>query len=242
MNRGIIEERPRTPVTRRTIVHMFVALPAATVLAACARPGRQATPPAAATPQAGAPQTDGAASSAPVPGASGPQQPAQALAPTPACGDGSDPTPQQTEGPYFKPRSPERTSLLEPGVSGTRLVISGRVLTPACRPVVRALLDFWQADARGVYDNSGFRLRGHQYSDAEGRFQLETIVPGLYPGRTRHIHVKVQAPDRPALTTQLYFPDEPRNASDAIFNPKLVMAVQDTREGKLATFDFVLVL
>jgi protocatechuate 3,4-dioxygenase beta subunit len=169
-----------------------------------------------------------------------PQQ--QVLAPTPACGDDEDVTPPQREGPFYKPRSPQRTSLLEPGLTGTRLVVAGRVLSTDCRPVGRALLDFWQADDRGVYDNAGFRLRGHQFADDEGRYRLETIVPGLYPGRTRHIHVKVQAPNRPVLTTQLYFPGEPRNATDALFNPKLVMAVQDTPEGKLATFDFVLQL
>ncbi len=47
-----------------------------------------------------------------------------------------------------------------------------------------------------------------QFADASGRFSLETIVPGAYGGRTRHIHVKVQAPDSPVLTTQLYFPGE----------------------------------
>ena len=69
--------------------------------------------------------------------------------------------------------------------------------------VARALLDVWHADDRGGYDTAGFRLRGHQFTDGSGRFELETIVPGLYPGRTRHIHVKVQAPNGPILTTQL---------------------------------------
>jgi hypothetical protein len=31
----------------------------------------------------------------------------QELAPTPACRDGDEPTVRQTEGPFFKPRSPE---------------------------------------------------------------------------------------------------------------------------------------
>src|SRR5438067_13612368 len=93
-------------------------------------------------------------------------------------------TPAQTEGPYFKPGSPARTSLVETGMTGTRLVLSGRVLTPACAPVAAATLDFWQADASGNYDNSGYRLRGHQLSDAAGRYNLETILPGEYPGRT----------------------------------------------------------
>ena len=91
------------------------------------------------------------------------------------------------------------------------------VVGTSCRPVERALLDFWQADSNGEYDNQGYRLRGHQFTDAKGRFHLETVVPGLYTGRTRHIHVKVQAPNRPVLTTQLYFPGEPANERDGIF-------------------------
>ncbi|MFE7182613.1 dioxygenase family protein [Streptomyces erythrochromogenes] len=159
---------------------------------------------------------------------------------TPACDDGDDPTPDQTEGPYFKPASPERTSLLEPGIPGTRLTVTGYVFGRACRPVTGALLDFWQADTNGAYDNVRYRLRGHQYTDSRGSFALTTIVPGLYPGRTRHLHVKVQAPGRPVLTTQLYFPNEPRNNTDAIFDARLLMTVRDAGGGREAAFDFVL--
>jgi protocatechuate 3,4-dioxygenase beta subunit len=165
---------------------------------------------------------------------------ARTLPPTPACDDGDEPTVEQTEGPYFTPGSPERQSLLEPGTEGTRLAISGRVLTTRCRPVRRALLDFWQADAGGEYDNEGFTLRGHQFTDDRGRYRLETVVPGLYPGRTRHLHVKVQAPRRDVLPTQLYFPDEPDNDADGIFVPELVMAVRNAGERRVASFDFVL--
>ncbi len=165
---------------------------------------------------------------------------AQELPPTPACGAADDPTPAQTEGPYFKPNTPERTSLLEPGLPGTRLVVSGYVLSRRCQPIARALLDFWQADANGAYDNAGYRFRGHQFTDDAGRYYLETVVPGRYPGRTRHIHVKVQAPNQPLLTTQLYFPGEPRNNTDGIFRPALLMSVEDVADGKAATFDFVL--
>ncbi|MCB0000037.1 MAG: hypothetical protein KDE56_29940, partial [Anaerolineales bacterium] len=92
----------------------------------------------------------------------------------------------------------------------------------------------------GNYDNEGFKLRGHQYTDAEGNFTLETIVPGLYPGRTRHIHVKVQGQEMALLTTQLYFPGEPDNATDGIFAEELLMDVADEGEGKTAVFNFVL--
>jgi protocatechuate 3,4-dioxygenase beta subunit len=162
------------------------------------------------------------------------------LAPTPSCVDKGAPTPPQTAGPFFKPSSPRRTSLIDPGMTGTRIVVAGLVLTTDCRPIPGALVDFWHADDRGEYDNAGFRLRGHQFADELGRYRLETIVPGLYPGRTRHFHVRVQAPTQPVLTTQLYFPDEPGNRSDGIFRPELVLAVRDAESVKTAAFDFVL--
>jgi protocatechuate 3,4-dioxygenase beta subunit len=103
-----------------------------------------------------------------------------------------------------------------------------------------ALVDFWQADAAGGYDNIGYKLRGHQYTDDSGRYSLETVVPGLYPGRTRHFHVRVQAANRPILTTQLYFPGEPQNRRDGIFNEKLLLTMRQNGRENLATFDFVL--
>jgi protocatechuate 3,4-dioxygenase beta subunit len=162
------------------------------------------------------------------------------LTPTPSCAGKGTATPPQTEGPFFKPRSPRRASLIEPGMAGTRIVVAGSVLSTDCRPIPGALIDFWQADDRGEYDNAGFRLRGHQVTDELGRYRLETIVPGLYPGRTRHFHVRVQAPNQPVLTTQLYFPDEPGNRRDWIFRPELVMAVREGEGAKAAAFDFVL--
>ena len=98
---------------------------------------------------------------------------------------------------YFKPSSPQRADLVEPDSKARLVELSGLVLTRACRPVARALVDLWHADERGDYDNRGFRYRGHLFTDAEGRYRFRTILPALYPGRTRHYHVKVQAPERP---------------------------------------------
>lgn len=150
------------------------------------------------------------------------------------------PTPADAEGPFYKPGAPERASLIEAGMSGTDLIISGRVLAADGKPLAGAKLDFWHTDAHGNYDNRGFRLRGYQRTDANGRYRLETIVPGAYPGRTRHVHVKVEAPGRRPLTTQLYFPDEPRNRTDSLYNTALAMEVRDRAGGKEARFDFVL--
>jgi protocatechuate 3,4-dioxygenase beta subunit len=160
------------------------------------------------------------------------------LSPTPACG--VEPTPRQTEGPFFTPNSPERQSLPEPGMKGQVLELSGLVLTRGCQPVRRALLDFWQADSDGAYDNRGFRLRGHQFTDGEGRYRLRTIVPARYTGRTPHIHVKVQAANRAALTTQLYFPGDPGNTRDPLFRTELQMRMAGGGERRSGQFDFVL--
>lgn len=247
---------------RRAFLHSSLALPATYLLAACA--GSTASAPTAApaaapastgipapTAQPVAPTAAPAPTVAPsaVPATAAPAATAQpeatapaaaVLQPTPACNDDDDePTLAQTEGPYYTPNTPERASLLEPGVTGTTLIVSGQVLSTGCQPIARALLDFWHADDAGQYDNVGFRLRGHQFTDEQGQFRLETIVPGVYTGRTRHIHVKVQAPNGPVLTTQLYFPNEPANDRDSIFNPALLLGERDTEDGKAATFDFV---
>jgi protocatechuate 3,4-dioxygenase beta subunit len=144
-------------------------------------------------------------------------------------------TARQTEGPFFKTHTPQRASLLEMGDKNV-LVVSGLVLSAQCKPVTNALLDFWHADELGDYDNQGFRYRGHQFTDAQGRFRLETVVPAEYPGRARHIHVKVQAPGKRLLTTQLYFPNDPGNVRDGLYRRDLEIRDFQKGEGK---FDFV---
>ena len=143
-------------------------------------------------------------------------------------------TPRQTEGPFYSPGTPLRTSLLEGGEK-TRFVLSGRVLSADCRPVANALVDLWHCDEEGAYDNRGFRYRGHQFTDVDGRYRFETIEPALYPGRTRHFHVKVQPRGGRLLTTQLYWPNEPANRRDGIYRRELEMRVAKG-EG---LFDFV---
>ena len=161
-------------------------------------------------------------------------------APTPQCRDGDDPTEPAIEGPFFKPRSPARADLVEPATRGRIYQLEGLVLTRHCRPVAGVLLDLWHADENGDYDDSGFRYRGHLFSDAAGRYRFRTILPGLYPGRTRHYHLKVQAPRQSILTTQLYFPNEPRNRIDEFFSPQLLMHISQSSALTSARFDFIL--
>jgi protocatechuate 3,4-dioxygenase beta subunit len=162
------------------------------------------------------------------------------LAPTPAVGEQLELTPQEMAGPFFRPDSPLKADFHEPGLAGISSRVSGFVLDRRGKPISGALLDFWHADAEGQYDLKGFRCRGHQFSDAGGRYALETIIPGLYPGRTRHYHVRLQAAHGPSLCTQLYFPGEARNASDSLFRPDLLLKIREANSLHLGTFNFVL--
>ncbi len=156
---------------------------------------------------------------------------------TPACHD-AELTMSQGAGPFYTPNSPLRDNLREPGLEGESMRLSGRVLNQFCEPASGAILDFWHADSHGVYDNRGYRLRGHLFADSDGFFVLNTIVPGLYPGRTRHIHVITQGRDTRRLTTQLYFPDEAGNQRDFGFNTRLELKPLSTSMN--FHFDFVL--
>jgi len=160
----------------------------------------------------------------------------QELAPTPECGAEPKATAAQTEGPFFKPKSPLRSDLRFE-LKGTPVVVTGLVLTRSCTPIPNALVDLWHADAEGEYDNRGFRGRGHQFADAQGRYRFITIKPARYTGRTPHYHVKVQAANGPVLTTQIYFPGEAGNRRDRLYRRELEMRFADPSTGR---FDFVL--
>lgn len=176
-------------------------------------------------------------------GATATPLPTGTAVPTPApeivC-DGTS-TPAQAEGPYYTPNTPERADLVEAGMGGTLLLVTGKVLNQACEPMAGAKLDFWQTDANGEYDNVGYRMRGHQFTDENGDYTLETVLPGVYPGRPPHIHVKVNAPGGPVLTTQIYFEGQPGNENDGLVQPSLIVPLTDAADGgKAATFNFIL--
>jgi protocatechuate 3,4-dioxygenase beta subunit len=179
------------------------------------------------------------ASTLPLIGAPAEAQDGPRLELTPTCGDQAQPTIAQTEGPYFKPDAPLKRDLSADRPKGEKMILAGLVLDRTCRPVAKALVQIWQADETGAYDNAGFTLRGHQFSDERGRWWFTTIVPAAYPGRTRHIHVKVQRPGGRVLTTQLYYPGEALNRRDGLFDQRLAMRITDASDGKFGRFDFV---
>jgi protocatechuate 3,4-dioxygenase beta subunit len=155
------------------------------------------------------------------------------------CGETED----NIEGPYYKAGAPER-SLWQPGMEGSKLTVTGRVLNTRCEPLRDATLDAWQCDAAGVYDNTGYTLRGKLKTDAKGRYELITILPPPYKVsadryRPAHIHLKLSAAGSKVLTTQLYFDGDKWNAVDNAYRKSLTIRPSAGPNGtKQASFDF----
>lgn len=171
----------------------------------------------------------------------------QFVIPSPPCTE-ADLTPAVANPGGFKAGSPERASLIDPGVPGQRLILTGFVIGLRCGRVKSARLDFWHADPRGTLDTQGFRFRGHQLTDADGRYRLETTMPGAVGGRAPHLAVRLTPPGQAPLTTVLFFPDDPKNARDPQFAPKLVMKrgtvfsihPSGSSDTRAFSFDFIL--
>lgn len=152
-------------------------------------------------------------------------------------------TPPQTEGPFY-PRDwdgdIDNDLVAVKGEAamamGQVLLLKGRVVDVAGRPMAGASVEIWQCDAQGVYRHprdergdrrrdSGFQGRGRIFADAAGRYRFRTIRPVPYGGRTPHIHFRVEARDAPALTTQMYVFGEERNARDGVLG-----SIRDPRQ------------
>jgi catechol 1,2-dioxygenase len=121
------------------------------------------------------------------------------------------PTSADAVGPFYRPDAPDRTAIAEPAEPGPRLIVRGRVLGTDCGPLGGAVIDVWQADAAGVYHDD--RLRGRIRTDARGRWELFSILPGRYRidggFRPAHVHLTIAHGGFRPLTTQLYFAGDP---------------------------------
>jgi catechol 1,2-dioxygenase len=143
-----------------------------------------------------------------------------------------DATETNIEGPFYKPDAPWRSKLLEKDEK--TLTISGTVFGPGKKPLANAVVDVWHADAKGDYDNDGFKHRGRLKTDKDGRYEIETVMPGRYPldeshWRPAHVHYKVSAEGHVKLTTQLYFKGDPHLEKDPFVKKSLVMEVKDSK-------------
>ena len=217
---------------------------------ACGSTPQATVAPAPAAVASGAPASPPTVASSSTAAAGSPGAPAPATSPvagtsaapaaTVACTAPATPTIAQTEGPYYKPGAPQNADLAAGGMAGTRLTLTGLVVDASCTGIAGARVETWQADSAGRYDNSGTTLRGWVLTDADGRFTIHTIVPGEYPGRTEHIHVKVTPPGGATLTTQVYFPGSAANDGDGIYDPSLDLAITRDGDALVGAYTFVI--
>ncbi len=149
------------------------------------------------------------------------------------------PTADNVRGPFYRRGAPWRTQLCPIDEPGDALSISGTVTSGSeCKPVAAAVLDVWQANAKGLYSNllgigartnpRTFNLRGRVQSDADGHYRFESIVPGRYPlfwplTRPRHVRLIVTHPDCETLTTQIYFEGDEYNEWDPWWDASLTI-------------------
>ena len=146
------------------------------------------------------------------------------------------------QGPHYKEDSPLKKEFAK-GIVGERIIITGKVFDfYDCKPIHGAILDFWQADSNGKYDNEGFDLRGKVISDENGNYKLDTIIPAneTIGNRTvpAHIHLKAWIPDNPGdpvLDTQLYLGGD-RN-KDKFVKDQLILKPVNKNGTKFANFD-----
>ncbi len=132
------------------------------------------------------------------------------------------------------------------GARGQRLTLAGRVLDARCKPLAGAVLDVWQVTADGVYGPAGAGgglkccyLTATVRTNNDGRFELETVMPGHYPGAAAHIHVGIAGPRGGRLLTEIQFANDPavQGRTDAM---NVVEVATDPSGSLRASFDFVI--
>lgn len=129
-------------------------------------------------------------------------------------------TGEATEGPFFVANMPLGSQINTRGMRGTPMHVTGLVLAADGKsPLAAAKVELWHADADGNYHPAGngdmrnyrpeqLNLRGTVLTDAQGRFQFDSIVPAFYGNRRRHLHWKISARGHRTLTTQTYWASE----------------------------------
>lgn len=148
-------------------------------------------------------------------------------------------------GPKYREGAPYRYQIADPSEPGERFFVNGRVQDRSCVALAGAVVEVWQADDTGIYDDTSpeFRLRGRAAIDASGEYGFETILPGVYLGRPRHLHfmVRYELNGQPAeFITQLYFEGDPNLANEPPSNADRAIAPVQRQDGLHGVFDLTL--
>jgi len=169
------------------------------------------------------------------------------------------PTEDNILGPFYRKGVPYRGKVTPPLEPGDVLVIQGRVWGNDTRkPLPGTVIDIWQANAKGRYDNDDrrnppkpgvFENRCRLVTDEQGYYEYETIRPGRYKigrntWRPQHIHYLVRAAGYVQLVTQMYFAGDPMNEKDRFIKKSLIIKPRkvktDAGSYEVGTFDIVL--
>jgi catechol 1,2-dioxygenase len=175
------------------------------------------------------------------------------------------------EGPYYVPGAPElpaeATLPMRDDEPGTPLAFKGQVRDLDGNGIAGAKVEIWHADDLGFYSQYApglpeWNLRGTVVADENGNYVIHTKQPapyqiptdgscgrliaaaGWHAWRPAHLHLKVSAPGKSLITTQLYFPGDPHNEDDiaSAVKPELMLDIQPAADGSgnETRYDFVL--
>ena len=176
------------------------------------------------------------------------------LLPTLVLGQDCNLTSDDILGPYFVEGAPIRTVIAHSDEPGQRLFVSGRILQNDCEtPISGAMLELWHANDAGCYSinlecntgnpgNDEFNLRGKMFSNENGQYAFETILPGYYASRPMHIHIKITTPDGEVLVSQIYFDSDPLCDTDPWCQDAgdRILALQEDSSGLQGQLDIVM--
>jgi protocatechuate 3,4-dioxygenase, alpha subunit len=98
------------------------------------------------------------------------------------------PTAEMTLGPFFPREFAQGANDLAQGASAEVIEITGRVTELDGKALDNVILEIWQADAAGRFDNPAFSGWGRAATDAQGNYRFRTIRPGAAPGRAPHVN------------------------------------------------------
>jgi protocatechuate 3,4-dioxygenase beta subunit len=138
------------------------------------------------------------------------------------------PTAEMTLGPFFPREFAEGANDLAKGASGEPIEITGRVVELDGRPLDNVVIEIWQADANGRFDNPDFFGWGRAATDAQGNYVFRTIKPGACPGRAPHVNFLILYSGlMRQLQTAMFFDGAPDPVLDAVSARERLMAKRE---------------